>query len=112
MCNRMRMLIARYGSQMKLLHDGETYTVRAFLQDTHAKSQENVQREFSPLGEIPKGRFVYLGPVEPAAVAGDVLTWQGRQFLLRRAEPVLVGDTAVYRWGLCVEKGGEYPWES
>ncbi len=89
-------MIRRYGSEMALSKNGENRSIRAFLQDTRSKSQENAQREFSPLGECYQGRFVYIGPVEPAAAAGDVLIFRGRLFELRRAELVWVGQKPVY----------------
>ena len=33
-----------------------------------------------------------------------------KAYEIRRAEPVRAGNTAVYSWCLCVEKGGEDLW--
>ncbi len=103
-------LIGRYGNDMTLVHNGQKRAIRAFLQNSRSKSRENARREMLPFGEADGGLFVYLGPAEPAAVRGDQLVWQGRQFVLRRAEPVTVENRVVYTWGLCVEKGGEGSW--
>lgn len=103
----MAKMIRSYGSTMTLVQDGEEIQIRAFLQDTHSKSQENARREFSPLGEVHRGLFVYIGPAQPLAAEGDEIRYQDRFFELRRAEPVMVGDEIAYCWGLCVEKGGE-----
>lgn len=108
----MRKLLRLYGNDMQLHHEGQTYAIRAFLQDTKSRSMENAQREFTPLGEVFKGRYVYIGPVTPAAAEGDTLRFQGRSFELRRAETVVVGGKAAYCWGLCVEKGGDSTWGS
>lgn len=110
MLRAMEKMILRYGSEMVLIHDGQETSIRAFLQETQSRSQENAQREFSPLGEVYKGLHVYIGPVLPGAVIGDQIVYQGRNFEMRRAEPVMVGNEKAYVWGLCVEKGGESQW--
>lgn len=112
MLRTMRKMIARYGTPMVLVQGGQEHPIRAFLQETGSRSQENAQREFSPLGEVYKGLYVYIGPVEPMAAAGDALILRRRRYELRRAEPVYVGGTVAYCWGLCVEKGGESTWGS
>ncbi len=108
----MQKLLRSYGNEMQLLQGEQTHSIRAFLQDTLSRSKENAQREFTPLGEIFKGQFVYIGPAEPMAAVGDTLVFQGRRFELRRAEPVMVGNLVAYCWGLCIEKGGDSTWGS
>lgn len=108
----MEQMIRRYGTAMVLVHDGQEQQIRAFLQETRSHSQENVRREISPLGEISRGMYVYIGPVTPEAAAGDLLLFRERIFELRRAESVMVGDHKAYCWGLCVEKGSDSQWGS
>lgn len=108
----MKKLIGQYGSPMVLIHDGQEHEIRAFLQETGSRSQENAQREFSPLGEVYKGLYVYIGPVTPEAAEGDTILYRERRFELRRAELITVGAETAYCWGLCVEKGGESTWGS
>lgn len=105
-------MIRRYGTTMALIHNGQETSVRAFLQETRSRSRENVDREISPLGEIPKGVYVYIGPVTPEATMGDRIVCQERCFEVRRAEIVMVGDHKAYCWGFCVEKGGDSQWGS
>ncbi len=108
----MSRQICRYGNEMVLSHEGQHHTIRAFLQDARSTSKDNARRDFSPLGELFKGRYVYIGPAEPAATVGDTLRYQGRVFELRRAELVAVNNAPAYCWGLCVEKGGDGTWGS
>ena len=105
-------MIRKFGNSMHLVQSGNAKPIRAFLQESRSKSKDSAYREFSLLGEIPKGVYVYIGPAEPEAQVGDVLLWQQRQFQLRRVEMITVGDQKLYCWGLCVEKGGENPWLS
>ena len=100
-------MIRRYGNEMVLVQSGRQTAVRAFLQETRSRSQEYAQREFSPLGEICRGLFVYIGPAEPLAEMGDRIRFGDRCFEVRRAEAVKVNDETLYCWGLCVERGAD-----
>ena len=112
MQGQMEKMIRRYGSPMVLRQDGAEYEIRAFLQQTRSRSQSHAERQLAPLGEVPKGLFVYLGPVTPQIAEGDMLVYRQRNFQVRRAEPIVVGDSVAYCWGLCVEMGGDHIWGS
>ena len=86
------------------------YEIRAFFQPVRSKSWAYLDGEYSPLGEIPRGQYVYIGPVEPAAEAGDSLTVGNKGYWLRRTELIYDANGPVYCWGMCVEKGGEDTW--
>ena len=112
MLQAMEKMIDRYGSTMVLVQNGEEKQIRAFLQVTRSKSQENARQDFSALGERYKGMYVYIGPAQPLAAEGDELHYNGRIFRLQRAESVTVADQTAYCWGLCVERGEESTWGS
>lgn len=99
-----------YGTAVTLCHKEEEYQIRAFFQPVRSKSWQYLEGAYGPLGEIPRGQFVYLGPVEPAAQAGDTVLVDGRAYLLRRSELIRDNNGPVYCWGMCVEKGGEDTW--
>lgn len=103
-------IIRNCGTALTLEKNGERISITAFLQPNGAASQLNTRTEMSLLGQVPGGRYLYIGPVTPQAEVGDVLTLNGRRFELRRAETVMSGEEPLYRWGLCVEKGGMDPW--
>lgn len=103
-------ILSSYGSAVTL-HRGDTvHSVRAFFQPVRSKSWQYLEGNYSPLGEVPRGQYVYIGPVEPAAEVGDTLTVAGRDYWLRRTELILDRNGPVYCWGMCVEKGGEDVW--
>lgn len=103
-------ILSEYGSAVTLQHDGISISFRAFFQPVRSKSWQYLEGNYSPLGEIPRGQYVYLGPVSPEAKAGDALTVDGKHYWLRRTELVRDKDGPLYCWGLCVEKGGEDTW--
>ena len=103
-------ILNTYGAAVTLRHGDERYAIRAFFQPVRSKSWQYLEGDYSPLGEIPRGQYVYIGPVEPAAEAGDTLTVDGKDYWLRRTELVRDSGGPVYCWGMCVEKGGEDTW--
>ncbi len=106
MVDAIEKVLRRYGSSMTLVHSGMQIPFSGFLQHFRSKSWQNMQREFGPLGQIPRGQYVLIAPMEPEIDEGDTIT-QGRfQVVVRRIETVTVGDRAAYRWGLCVKKDG------
>lgn len=103
-------ILRQYGSAVTLHKAEEVYQIRAFFQPVRSKSWQYLEGEYSPLGEIPRGQYVYIGPAEPAAAEGDALTVEGQEYWIRRSEMILDREGPVYCWGMCVEKGGEDNW--
>ena len=112
----MRQMIEKilngYGSAVTLLHQDSTFEIRAFFQPVRSKSWQNLTNVATPLGEVPRGQYVYIGPAETDVQQGDLLTIGGGKYIFRRVEPYWYGDEKVYIWGLCVEKGVNDTWGS
>ena len=110
----MRKMVAgilrQYGTSMILSHGETTKKVRGFFQPVRSKSWQNFTNVATPLGEIPRGQYVYIGPAEKLVAFGDTLEVGGRDYMVRRVEPVYYGEKIAYYWGMCVEKGGEDTW--
>ncbi len=105
-------IIESYGSAVTAIRGTAASSFRAFLQPVTSKSWQNMERVFGPLGEIPRGQYLYLGPAAQDISQADHLRCGGVDYLVRRAEPILVGDEALYLWGLCVRKGADDPWSN
>lgn len=103
-------ILAQYGTAVTLRHGGAEQQIQAFLQPVRSSSWQYLDSSYSPLGEIPRGRYIYIGPVDPKAEAGDELWLEEKAYLLRRTELIRDGGGPVYCWGLCLEKGGEDNW--
>ena len=103
-------ILNTYGAAVTLCRGGTDYEIRAFFQPVRSKSWSYLDGEYSPLGEIPRGQYVYIGPVEPAAEVGDSLMVGNKGYWLRRTELIYDANGPVYCWGMCVEKGGEDTW--
>ena len=106
----LEKVMGRWGTTVTLQRSGQSY--KAFLHETGSRTWQNMEKVYTPLGEVPRGQYLYMGPVEPALQVGDVLRCGGKIYELRRAEATLYGDLPIYCWGLCVEKGGEDTWAS
>ena len=105
-------ILNTYGAAVTLRHGDERYAIRAFFQPVRSKSWQNFTNVATPLGEIPRGQYVYIGPAETKVSQGDMLTVGGGDYIFRRVEPYWYGDEQVYLWGLCVEKGVNDTWGS
>ena len=98
-------IIAHYGSAVTAVRNGQERGFRAFLQLVTSKSWQNMERVFGPLGEIPRGQYLYIGPAAQDVAQAEFLRCGG-------TESIYVGDEALYIWGLCVRKGADDPWSS
>ena len=108
--NIILAMMEKYGTAVQLCRGGETWIIKAFFQSVRSKSWDFSDSDYSPLGEIPRGRHVYMGPVEPAAAAGDTVCVADKAYLVRRSEIIRDGQGPAYCWALCLEKGGEDTW--
>lgn len=100
-------ILRQYGNTITLRRTGEDCTFRGFLNHTGSHSWQNMQKKYSPLGELPGGQYVLLAPLEPVLKRGDLLLVDGRRYRIRRLEKECLGSEALCQWGLCVEEGGE-----
>lgn len=111
---RMRDLVqqamARYGQEVILVQDEGEVRLRAFFQPSRSKARQNMEQVRSPLGVVPNGQYVYIGPAEPQVKTGDTLRVGEAEYLVRRAEAIRDDQGILYLWGLCQEKGGEDVW--
>ena len=103
-------IIELYGMAVALQRKEGELPFRAFFQPVRSKSWQYLEGNYSPLGEIPRGQYVYLGPVVPNVSVGDILKVNGKFYRMRRTEYVYDSSEPVYLWGMCVEKGGEDTW--
>lgn len=108
----MERILRRFGSTLILQRGDSRKSFRGFLQHSDSKSWQNMEAQFGPLGEIPRGQYVLLAPLEPGIRAGDTLIGEEKNVTVRRIETVMYKDRPLYRWGLCVGKGDGDCWGS
>lgn len=97
--------MTRYGTQIRWTHDEKSREIRAFFQPVTSRSWQKLKQEVFPLGQIPTGMYVYIGPEDACVQEGDFLTVGDAEYVLRRAEAICYRDGPVYRWGICTRKG-------
>ena len=103
-------VMGKFGTDMTIVSGEEKKTVRGFFRAVNSKSWQSMESEATLLGEITRGQYVYMGPVGVTVQEGDTLVVGNRSYLLRRVEPYYYGNTPLYQWGLCVEKGVNDIW--
>ena len=103
-------IMAQHGTDLTIVSGLESKTVRGFFRAVNSKSWQSMESEATLLGEITRGQYVYMGPVNGTVKEGDTLILGDRSYLFRRTELYYYGNQALYQWGLCVEKGVNDTW--
>lgn len=103
-------LFRSYGSTVSICKGKSKLTIRAFLQPITSRNWMNIEHLFKSGGEIPRGRYIYIGPASAEIVDCDYMQMDQKRFRVRRTDTVYMGDTALYRWALCVEGGYDEAW--
>ena len=103
-------VLSQHGTDLTIVSGLEQRTVRGFFRAVNSKSWQSMESEATLLGEITRGQYVYMGPVDAAVREGDTLILGEKRYLFRRTELYYYGNQAVYQWGLCVEKGVNDTW--
>ncbi len=106
----MDQVFDRYGSNAVLTSQAGVKHLKVFFHSVNSRSWQNMERMFSPLGEIPRGQYICILPIAGGAKAGDQLEVMDKIYILRRVEEMFAQGQGIYCWSLCVEKGGENTW--
>ena len=84
--------------------------VRIFFQFSNSKSWDSMNPIITPVGQIPGGQYLYIGPAEVEIAAGDELRVNNTPYIMRRCEVYQTQEGPIYRWALCALKGKEVKW--
>lgn len=105
-------LLRQHGTTIRISGaDGER-TVKGFFQPVRSKSWQSMVNQETPLGEVFRGQYIYIGPGDVEVREGELVSVDGKDYFLRRVEKYHYGDQAIYTWGMCVEKGVNDTWGS
>ena len=105
-------VMAEHGTDLVIVSGEERKTARGFFRAVNSTSWQSMESVATPLGEVFRGQYAYIGPVEVPVQEGDTLELGEKAYLFRRVEPYWYGREPVYLWGLCVEKGVNDTWGS
>ena len=99
-------ILQQYGSAAEVTVGEGTQAVRAFIQPVTEAGWESVRRTMRAIGEIPRGRYVYIGPADVLPEADALVRAGGRTYRVQCAERLFFADETLYVWGLLRETGG------
>lgn len=108
----MDRILKQYGIAAVLEHDGKSIPLRIFFQPSMSKSWDSMNPIVTPLGQLPGGQYLYIGPADQPLTQGDILKVGQSFYVIRRPETYLDRKGPVYQWALCVRKGGDKPWDT
>ena len=103
MSGTFETLLARYGQSVTLCRrEGETETIRAFLQSVTERRETWRQTEPSPMGTVRKDRFLCLAGVDTPLenLENGSLEWRGLRLKVSAAQPICIGDTISHWWAI------------
>lgn len=103
-------ILRQYGTPARVHHGSEVVSLRIFFQPSMSKSWDSMNPIVTPLGQLPGGQYLYIGPAEQEVAQGDLIYVDGSGYVVRRAETYYYGNGPVYRWALCVRKGSDEKW--
>ena len=112
MKSTVEQVLAKYGTDMTIVSDNGSRTVRGFFRAVNSQSWQSMESEATLLGELSRGQYALLVSARDTLEEGDTILLGGRSYLLRRREWYYYGNQAIYQWGLCVEKGVNDTWGS
>ena len=104
-------VLKKYGVEAVLEHEGKEIRLRIFFQPSMSKSWDSMNPIVTPLGQLPGGQYLYIGPAGQPISQGDLVRVGGSSYVIRRPETYMDRNGPVYQWALCVRKGSDKPWE-
>lgn len=94
-------LLRQYGMEVRVAGQD----LRALFQPVTGKLERLALQDPGPLGLEPRGRCIYIGPLEPQLREDMVLTVAGRDYTVRSVRQIAGKNGPVYCWAMCVERG-------
>lgn len=110
MRRKVERILKRYGTTFTLLSGDGNHEFSGIFQIIGAASQQNMQTEYTPLGENPQGRYLLLAPLEMELKKEDVFCKEDSIYKISRVEKVWFQQEALYYWCLCEDRGEVETW--
>ena len=99
-------ILSDYASDCSVQTADGVKTVRAFIEPVQSRGKDGFLHKLHALGEIPDGRYVYIGPVSALPVQDGSAAANGREYVVCKAETLFMQNEPVFIWGLLRECGG------
>ena len=103
-------ILRKFGRELTVEREGESLVFQGFFHHTGSKDWHNMEKAYTPLGQIPRGQYLVMAPIDANLAMGDVIGCDGRRFSIRRVETETFRQNRIYSWALCVELGKEDQW--
>ena len=94
-------LLRQYGMEIRVGNQA----ARGLFQPVTGKLDRMALQDPGPAGLQSRGRYIYIGPLEPEVREDMVLTVAGGDYTVRSARQIPGINGPLYCWAMCVEKG-------
>lgn len=103
----VQKVLSCYGVTVQVETEDRILSVKGFFRFVKSDAWQQTQQVFSPLGQVPRGRYIFLLPMGTEVSVGATLSVGQKKYTACRVEETTFFDEQVCLWCLCVEKGAE-----
>lgn len=96
-------LFSRYAQKVSVSIAGDVIRTQAFIQPVRYKNKFYLGFEVDRAGIKNSSCYLYIGLPEPdvaSFAAVTRITYGGREYFIKRAEKIYIGDEPVYIWAI------------
>lgn len=99
----------RYGVPIDVQYTQGVTRVYGFVEHATTSARRYLFPEYTSLGQVPPGHYLILLPLHTAR-EGQEMMYDGKWYIVRRAERVWMGKIALYDRCICEERGVSGQW--
>lgn len=95
--------ILRYGNEIMITNDDKSIQTRAFIEPLKYKNHIYIGGENYQIGSLANQKFLYIGyPHNSLIEDKTIITYQDKEYLVKRAERYFIKDIVVYIWAILI----------
>lgn len=99
--NSIGETINRYGSRVKIEHNGSTVTANAFVEPLRYRNRIYIGGQRRTLGKAQRQSYLYIGNADHKLIENkSVIETQGGKYIVKRSETYYVKNFPVYEWAI------------
>ena len=95
-----KKLFSEYGEPVSFEINGETITVKALLRPLHHKNKTYFMPKRLPQGVLDNRHYLLLAPADFSAEPPQILTCNGRNYMILSREGYRVKGRTMYVWAV------------
>ena len=104
--NSVGETIKRYGSKVKIEHNGDTVNTSAFVEPLRYRNRIYIGGQYHVLGRNRREKYLYIGSANHRLVENkSVIETHGNKYIVKRSETYYIKDFPLYEWAILTPFG-------